>query len=92
MSLDRSWLADAACAGMDSRAFFANGCHAREQVKEAKKICAACPVQPACANFAIESGERWGVWGAMSQQELRRKRRRFTSRAKERTTAPKAAV
>ena len=83
------WLADAACAGMDSRAFFANGCHARAQVHEAKKICASCPVQPNCAAFAIETGERWGVWGAMSQQELRRKRRRFTSRAK---TSTKAAA
>ena len=83
------WLADAACAGMDARAFFANGCHARAQVHEAKKICASCPVQPNCAAFAIETGERWGVWGAMSQQELRKKRRRFTSRAK---TSTKAAA
>ncbi|MFF7452150.1 MULTISPECIES: WhiB family transcriptional regulator [unclassified Streptomyces] len=81
------WLARAACAGMDSRAFFANGMHAREQVNEARKVCASCPVRPDCANFAIETGERWGVWGAMSQQELRRKRRRFTSRARTSTRA-----
>lgn len=86
------WLDDAACGGMDSRVFFANGCHARAQVHVAQKICAACPVRPACEAWAIETGERFGVWGGMSQRELRRKRRRFTSRAKAGTTPPKASA
>ncbi len=76
------WLDNAACAGMDTRAFYATGKHARAQVFAAKRICATCPVQPNCATHAIQTGERFGVWGAMSQQELRKKRRRFTSRAK----------
>ena len=33
------WLRDAACAGMDDRAFFATGRHARAQVFAAKKVC-----------------------------------------------------
>ncbi len=74
------WLARAICAGMDQRAFFATGNHARAQVFAAKKVCAACPVQAECREWAIESGERNGVWGGMSQHELRKKRRRFTSR------------
>ena len=76
------WLNDAACAGIDSRAFFADGCHSRAQVHAAKKVCAACPVRAECAQWAITTGERNGVWGGMSQKELRQKRRRFTSRAK----------
>lgn len=84
-SLD--WLERAACAGIDSRAFFANGCHSREQVHAAKRVCAACPVREQCAQWAIETGERNGVWGGMSQQELRKKRRRFTSRTKASTRA-----
>lgn len=76
------WLDDAVCAGMDQRAFFATGNHARAQVFAAQRVCATCPVRTECRNWAIESGERWGVWGGMSQHELRRKRRRFTSRAK----------
>lgn len=82
MTADLTWLQRAACAGIDARAFFANGCHARAQVHEAKKICATCPVQAACGQWAIETGERNGVWGGMSQQELRQRRRRFTSKAK----------
>ncbi|MCG0066267.1 WhiB family transcriptional regulator [Streptomyces tricolor] len=83
-----AWLQHAACAGMDVRAFFSSGHHARAQVNEARRVCATCPVQTQCAAWAIETGERWGVWGGMSQKQLREKRRRFTSRAKTSTTAP----
>jgi hypothetical protein len=57
------------------------------QVNEARKVCAACAVREQCASWAIETGERNGVWGGMSQQELRTKRRRFTSRARTNTRA-----
>jgi hypothetical protein len=83
------WFSQAACAGMDQRVFFANGYHSREQVRAAQKVCDSCPVRAQCAAFAIETGEKWGVWGGMSQQQLRQKRYRFTSRAKTNTTAPK---
>jgi hypothetical protein len=86
------WLSQAACAGMDQRAFFANGCHSREQVRAAQKVCDSCPVRAQCADYAVQIGEKWGVWGGMSQKELRQKRHRFTSRAKTSTTAPKPAA
>ncbi|MFB8772142.1 WhiB family transcriptional regulator [Streptomyces broussonetiae] len=76
------WLADAACAGMDTRAFFSTGRHARAQVNAARRVCAACPVRVQCGQWAIQTGEKWGVWGGMSQRQLRQRRRRFTSRAK----------
>ncbi|MFE9921607.1 WhiB family transcriptional regulator [Streptomyces sp. NPDC005774] len=79
---DTTWLQEAACAGVDPRAFYAEGHHAVEQVAAAKRICALCPVRPQCAEMAITSGEKWGVWGGMTQTELRQRRRRFTSRAK----------
>jgi WhiB family redox-sensing transcriptional regulator len=81
------WLANAACAGMDSRAFFSTGHHAVAQVNAAKRVCAACPVKAACRDYAIQAGEKFGVWGGMSQRELRLRRRRFTSRAKTTTRA-----
>lgn len=87
MTSHLGWLARAACAGMDTRAFFSSGNHARAQVFAAKRVCQSCPVKQDCANYAIDTGERFGVWGGMSQQELRKKRRRFTSRAKTSTRA-----
>ncbi|MEU8537109.1 WhiB family transcriptional regulator [Streptomyces parvulus] len=73
-SLD--WMARAACIGVDTRAFYANGKHSREQVNAAKKVCNACPVRAQCAAYAITTGEKWGVWGGMTQKQLRQKRRR----------------
>lgn len=90
MSSTTDWMQDAVCAGMDPRVFFAQNRHSREQVNVARQICATCPVAAACGDWAIQTGERNGVWGGMTQQELRRKRQRFTSRAKTNTTAPKA--
>lgn len=86
------WLQQAACAGLDSRAFFANGCHSRAQVHAAQKVCAGCPVRQQCADWAIRTGEKNGVWGGMSQKELRQRRRRFASKAKTSTTTPEAAA
>ncbi|MGW7495402.1 WhiB family transcriptional regulator [Streptomyces luteogriseus] len=87
MSHGTGWRQRAACIGIDPRAFFPIGHHARAQVNAARRICAACPVRQQCAAFAIETGERNGIWGGMTQQQLRQRRRRFTSRAKTSTRA-----
>ncbi|MEU0017997.1 WhiB family transcriptional regulator [Streptomyces rochei] len=84
------WQDRAACVGLDSRVFYANGKHAREQVNAARKVCAACPVAAQCADFAIQTGEKWGVWGGMSQKQLRQRRRRL--RAPRNTGSRKAAA
>lgn len=68
------WQDRAACVGLDSRVFYANGKYARAQVHAAQRVCATCPVTAQCAAWAIQSGEKWGVWGGMSQKELRQKR------------------
>jgi WhiB family redox-sensing transcriptional regulator len=90
MTTSLDWLDHAACAGMDGRAFYANGKHAREQVKAARRICNICPVRAECAAWAIQTGEKWGVWGGMSQQQLRQKRRRL--RAPRNTGTTQAAA
>lgn len=72
------WRDLANCAGTDPRVFYADGHHAREQSQTARRICGNCLVRTACGNWAIRTGERWGVWGGMSQQELRQRRNRFT--------------
>lgn len=47
----------------------------RAKQELAKKICRPCPVRLACARWALEHGERDGVWGGyvMSCDEDRRK-------------------
>lgn len=81
------WWEFANCAGLDPSVFYADGYHAREQVRAAQRICGNCLVRAECGDYAIRTGERWGVWGGMSQRELRQRRRRFTSGAKTGTRA-----
>ena len=43
--------------------------------REAKRICAECPVRIECLNYALRRDERYGVWGGMSERERRRLKR-----------------
>jgi WhiB family redox-sensing transcriptional regulator len=75
------WRTKAACRGADPDTFFAEGRGSRADTEYARRVCAHCPVRPECGQYAIDTGQSWGVWGGMTQTELRRKRRRFTTGA-----------
>ena len=67
--LDRSWVKDSACSEPEGELFFPiRG----ENPKDAKAICARCPVQEECLEYALANGERFGVWGGKSEKERRR--------------------
>jgi WhiB family redox-sensing transcriptional regulator len=42
---------------------------------EAKEVCRGCVVSNECLEYAIENGERFGIWGGKSERERRRLRR-----------------
>ncbi|WP_213452867.1 WhiB family transcriptional regulator [Rhizomonospora bruguierae] len=42
----------------------------------AKAICAACPVWRPCLDWALRTGQEWGVWGGLNPQQRRNIRRR----------------
>lgn len=43
------------------------------KIAAAVKICGTCPIRDACAAEAINSPEReFGVWGGLTEEELRR--------------------
>ncbi len=72
----------AACKGADSDLFFGPDAEfvtsRREREAQAKAICAACPVRPDCLTFALDTGQVYGVWGGLNEDErraLRRQRR-----------------
>lgn len=70
-----SWHDDALCAQTDPRVFYpAKGDN--ESVVAAKMICALCPVRAECLEEALEQGERFGVWGGMSERERRKLKHR----------------
>jgi WhiB family transcriptional regulator, redox-sensing transcriptional regulator len=67
------WTDLAACRGVDPELFFpvsASG-PALNQVTEAKRVCASCPVQPDCLAWALRAGESAGIWGGTTPEERR---------------------
>ena len=76
-------LADAACKGADTDLFFgpdAEFVTARQKREaRAKAICAGCPVRDACLAYALDSGEAYGIWGGMNEDERRAMLRRQRS-------------
>ncbi len=68
-----SWQERALCAQTDPEAFFPEK---GGSTREAKKICAQCPVRAECLEYALANDERFGIWGGLSERERRRLRRR----------------
>lgn len=71
------WRDRAACRNEDPEVFFAEGKASRADVIHAQAVCHGCPVRIECGAYAIANREFWGVWGGMSQNQLRQRRRRF---------------
>jgi hypothetical protein len=46
--------------------------------REAKRLCHTCPVQAQCLNEALDSNQRFGIWGGEDMTNYRL--RRFCSR------------
>ena len=41
----------------------------------AKEVCRGCEVRHDCLEFALQNGEKFGIWGGLSERERRRIRR-----------------
>lgn len=61
-----TWQSDARCRGTNADVFFPS---LEEDPSPAKSICAECPVRLACLAFALEHGEKYGIWGGMTERE-----------------------
>lgn len=68
----REWMLEAKCLDADPEAFFPEK---GGSTREAKRICAACPVREDCLDHALLNEERFGIWGGYSERERRRMRR-----------------
>lgn len=67
-----SWQDYANCRGADADLFFPER---GASTRKAKAICAECQVRQECLEFAIQIGEKFGIWGGMSERERRKIRR-----------------
>ncbi|MBA0126306.1 WhiB family transcriptional regulator [Haloechinothrix sp. YIM 98757] len=36
-----------------------------------KRVCGSCPVRERCLRYALDTGQRYGVWGGLTEDERR---------------------
>ena len=74
------WRDRATCLGEDPELFFpiGNTIPALVQIEEAKAICGRCEVMDTCLTWAMESGQKAGVYGGLSDAERHALKRRET--------------
>jgi WhiB family redox-sensing transcriptional regulator len=74
------WQLRALCRDEDNGTFFhpdnERGPERSARARAAKQICRRCPVQDECLRHALSTGERYGTWGGMSEDERRALRSR----------------
>ena len=65
------WRELAACRDEDPELFFpvGSGRAANAQIKQAKAVCARCPVRARCLEAGMS--EEYGVWGGLTEEERR---------------------
>lgn len=76
------WQDSAACREVDTELFFpvAHTYGWKKQTAAAKRVCARCPAREACLEWALETGQRSGVWGGLAEGErLALQRQRLSS-------------
>jgi WhiB family redox-sensing transcriptional regulator len=74
-----TWREQAACVGDMAEAFYPPLRPEKRSIKaareeRAKAVCAACPVRVQCLKQAVASGERYGIWGGLTDTERSRLR------------------
>jgi WhiB family redox-sensing transcriptional regulator len=72
MTAARDWRDRAACRDLvtaEDDPWFAG---TEEAEQRALAICAGCPVKVACLDFAVRTGQQYGIWGGRREQTIRR--------------------
>jgi WhiB family transcriptional regulator, redox-sensing transcriptional regulator len=72
--VEAGWRSAAACRLSDPDLFFpvSSAGIAQREIAEALAVCARCPVQAPCREFALRTRQQHGIWGGMTEHERRR--------------------
>lgn len=68
LDLIPEWMGRGTCSQVDPEMWFPEK---GGSTREAKAVCAECPVRAACLQYAIDRDERDGVWGGLSYKQRR---------------------
>lgn len=69
---DQTWIKFGNCTGVNSVELvvdFYDG--TKNGIAKAKAVCAGCPVTSRCLDYALGTGQKWGVWGGLDEDERR---------------------
>lgn len=71
-----NWRNRAVCRAEEPELFFPPGTPAPdlERLRRAKSVCQRCPVTSECLAWALQTDQRAGVWGGLSEDERRQLR------------------
>jgi WhiB family redox-sensing transcriptional regulator len=64
-----AWYDDALCAQTDAECFFPEK---GSSSAVAKATCSLCPVRAECLDYALDNGERYGIWGGVAERDRRK--------------------
>ena len=67
-----TWSLAASCDTADPDLFFPQP---GADTSYARSICKACPVRRHCLDYALETKQKFGIWGGMTEAQRRRLRR-----------------
>ena len=67
-----AWSAYGDCANADPDLFFPEP---GADTSAAREICRSCPVRRMCLDYAVETRQKFGIWGGMTENQRRRLRR-----------------
>jgi WhiB family transcriptional regulator, redox-sensing transcriptional regulator len=72
-ALPAAWQNSAACRNVDTELFFPIGPigRAAAEARQAKAICARCPVRQPCLTYALATHQGYGIWGGYDEDERR---------------------
>ena len=59
--------------------------------REAKEVCRGCVVREDCLEYALANGEKFGIWGGLSERERRRLRRQRAMQRRAAAARPEPA-
>lgn len=91
---EETWRLRGACSEEHPDLFFpaGSGAASQAQARQAKQVCARCPVIDQCFAWALSTAQPHGVWGGCSEEERRlfvlRKRHASTPVIHSRVRAP----
>jgi len=66
------------CRDVDPELFFPVGDHYDDK---ARAVCHRCPVEEACGQWAMDTGQEFGLWGGLDPTQRKARRRAWELRS-----------